>query len=248
MANTLPYVGAAQTHPNDITTRGYVASLIVQNLTQSQVNTLLNAGFAGYVPMSYVTTQAAVNATKAFVDAGDATRLQLRQIGVNNGIAGLTKNGRIEVARVAAPSTQRFPKPFYSPSAYNASAVSVSANSEVSLYTYDQPDPGFTYKLLITGLADASTSVDAQYPIINVRQGSATGQLVASGSGLGEFYAPTGGGSPSGSIPILPVPVNAQTSITGGTTLYVMLARSGISGQMTVSTLRPQLCVLPVPA
>lgn len=245
---TLQYRGKTQTNPGDVVTQGYVAALTSPSLTQTQVNNLLNSGFNGYVLMSYVTTSAASVANKAFVDAGDATRLHLSQIGVNNGIAGLTSNGRIEVARINMASTQRWPKPFYSPSAYNTAAVSASSTTEVGLYTHDQPDPGFAYKLLVTGLADASTNTDAQYPVINVRQGSATGQIVASGNGLGETYAPTGGGTPGGSVPILPTALNSQTAITGATTLYINLARSGVSGQMTVSTLRPQLYVLPVPA
>ena len=67
-----------------------------------------------------------------------------------------------------------------------------ATGTEVLLYpAVTVVDPGFTYKLLVTGLVDANTSVDGEFPVIRVRQGSTTGPVVASGAGLAQTY--TGG-------------------------------------------------------
>jgi hypothetical protein len=191
---TLSYMGATQTAANDLVDEQYAQSLSALDLPQATVNSLLTTGFAPYVTQSYVNTQSALNATPAYVNAGDATRLHISQIGANSGIAGLNLNGRVDISRIALSSTQRFPKPFTSPSAYNAAAVSTSGSTEVQLYTVSVADPMFNgvanspYKLLVNGLVDAATNTDGEYAIIRVRQGSSTGQLVATGAGLGELY------------------------------------------------------------
>lgn len=182
----IPYVGAPQAAGTDLVNQGYVQGLLAANLTQATVDNLIASGFAPYVTKAYVDAQDALNATKSFIDAGDATRLKLAQRNQPNGAAGLDATGRVDISRVAVASTQRYPKPFYSPAAYNASAV--AATTETQLYTCAVADPGFTYKLLVTGVVDASTSVDGEYPVVRVRQGSLTGQVVAGGYGLGEKY------------------------------------------------------------
>jgi hypothetical protein len=239
---TLSYVGRAQAATADLVNKSYVSALAAGAMTQTSVNSLLSSGFSGYVTKSYVDTQDGLNATQSFVDNGDATRLHLSQLGVNNGVAGLDRTGRVEVSRVPLASTQRWPKPFISPASYNGSTVSATT-SETQIYTVSVADPGFTYKVLVTGLADASVATDGQYPIINVRQGSTTGPIVARGIGLAETYT----GSPHGPVLILPTSLDLQSLITGATTLYVMLISSS-TGTVTASTLRPKLYATPIPA
>ena len=95
------------------------------------------------------------------------------------------------VSHVNVASTQRFPRPFISPTAYHAAPVTATG-TEVLLYpAVTVADPGFPYRLLVTGLVDANTNTDGEFPIIRVRQGSATGQLVATGAGCAQAY--TGG-------------------------------------------------------
>jgi hypothetical protein len=238
----LQYVGAAQAATADLVTKGYVSSLTAGAMSQASVDSLINSGLSGRITKSYVDTQDALNATSAFIDAGDAAKLHLSQIGVNNGIAGLDKAGRVEVSRVPVASTQRWPAPFISPASYNGSSVSATT-TETQIFTVSVADPGSAYKLLVTGLVDASVATDGQYPIVNVRQGSTTGPIVASGRGLAETYT----GSPHGPVPILPTPMDLYPLILGGTTLYVMLISSS-TGTVTASTLRPNLYVTPVPA
>jgi hypothetical protein len=411
------YVGANQGGTRDLVSYQYVQSLLGLNLSQLLVDLQINTALAGYVTKAYVDTQDALNATKAYVDSADALKLHTNQIGVNNGAAGLLVGGRLDPARVSAASTQRFPKPFTSPSAYNGSAVAVTT-TETTVFPVSVADPGFTYKLFITGVLDASSSVDGEYPIVKVHQGATGGQIVAGGYGLGEKYPggvlttysgrgtstytvptwtstldvitlgggggggngaffiagaggdagsfsgvtltkgstlpnttttltanvgaggsatnnggsstvtgtgvttitggggdgqgngfsangaaagtfnfggnayvgggaattrkqvgnppggggsaasiatfdtggagadgaiwifakPAGGGTPSGPVNIVPTPLNAQTAITGATTLYVMVSRSGTTSTQTVSTTVPKIMVIPVPA
>lgn len=184
----IPYVGATQASVNDLVNRNYVTNLLGLNLGQVLVDTLINAGLTGFVTKTYVDTQDALNATKSFIDTGDATRMKLSQIGVNSGAAGLLVSGRIESSRIGSASTQRWPKPFYTPTAYNTATITATS-SEVTVYTCPVADPGYAYKLFVSGVLDGSTSVDGEYPIVRVRQGSTTGQVVAGGFGLGEKYS-----------------------------------------------------------
>lgn len=183
----IPYVGATQAATTDLVNRSYLGGLLSLNLLQSVVDTLINTSYSGYATKAYVDGRDALNATKSFIDAGDATRLHYSQVGVNNGIAPLDGLARIPIGRISTTSTQRFPKPFTSPSAYNAATVS-AAGSEVQIYTCAVADPGFAYKLFVTGMADGSSNTDGEYALIKVRQGSSTGQIVAGGYGLGEKY------------------------------------------------------------
>lgn len=186
---TLPYVGATQAGSGDLVDEAYLTTLLGANLAQATVTTLINTGLTGYCPTSYVNTQAALNATKAQVDAGDAARLHLSQIGANGGVAGLNSvSGRIDGSHLSLTSTQRFPSPLYSPTSYWGTNQ-VATTTEVQLDTLVVTNPGYTFKALITGLVDGQTSTDGQYPIIRVRQGSTTGPVVAVGAGISEQYA-----------------------------------------------------------
>lgn len=191
---TLPYLGAAQVNPHDVATDGYLTSLGGAGLTQAQITSQLTSGFSPYVLKSYVDAQNALNATQSYVDAGDATRLHLNQLGVVNGIAPLDVTGKIPVANVNLLSTQRWPSPFYSPSAYNTSNVvatgGASAGAPVQLYPISVADPGYTYKLLIFGQVDLSCSIDGLYPKVWVAQGATTGPIVGIAPGIGESYTP----------------------------------------------------------
>jgi len=187
MAN-LPYVGATPASPTDLVTKSYVGGLSAGNMTQTAVDSQLTSGFSPYPLKSYVDGRDALNATPAFVDAGDATRLHLSQIGANNGIAGLLSSGKVEVARVPVASTQRWPSPFISPSAYHSSTITATGLAETQLFPVTVAYPGYTYKLLVTGVLDGQTGTDGQYPIVRVRQGSTTGTIVAVGNGIGETF------------------------------------------------------------
>jgi hypothetical protein len=187
--SALPYVGTGPSDDKDIVIRGYVQSLMDLNIAQSTVDAMISTGLTGFVTKAYVDTQDGLNATKTYIDAGDATRLKLSQVNVASGAAGLDISGRINSARLAVTSTQRWPKPFISPAAYNLSTVTTST-TETEVYPVAIADPGFTYKLLVMGVANVFTDTDGQWPVVRVRQGSLSGQIIAQGNGLGEVYHP----------------------------------------------------------
>lgn len=189
----LEYVGATQSASTDLVTRVYVDGLLTTNLSQSAVDAQITSGLSSYVTKSYVDTQDALNATKSFIDTADALKLHLNQVNVNSGIAGLDASGRIDVARVSIASTQRWPTPFTSPSAYHTSLQS-SSTSETQLYTITVADPGYAYRLFLSGAVDTQTDTAGQYPIVRVRRGSNTGPIVGVGNGPGEMYFGTGVG------------------------------------------------------
>jgi len=166
-------------------------------MPQSDIDALIAQDFAPYVDLSYVNSQATLNATKAYVDGtgganpngGDAGRLKLSQINHNNGIAGLgTRSPLVDRSRLGLGSTQRFPSPYYSPSAYNSLAVTAGLTEE-TVYSWTVADPGYTFKLWVGGILDCSTNRDGYYPICLVRLGSMSGPVIALGYGCSEYYA-----------------------------------------------------------
>jgi hypothetical protein len=210
---TLPYVGAATGNVTDgtavdVVSEAYVSAGSVGNLTQAQVNSDITSAFGGFVTKASVDATFAPNATKDFVDMADATRLQLANIGALNGVAPLDVNARVSLANIpsAIGSTQRFPAPFISPVAYNASPLTIlSTSGTQGLYTCTVADPMLNvagvptanspYRLLVFGTAlmdqvGLSTPRTGVFPQIVVNQGSPTGPLVAVGAvSLATSYA-----------------------------------------------------------
>lgn len=224
----------------------YLTQLLGANIAQATVTTLINTGLTGYCPASYVSTQAALNATKAQVDAGDAARLHLAQVGVVNGVAGLNAvTGRIDSSHLSLTSTQRFPSPLYSPSSYWGSNQTATAVSEVQIDTLTVTNPGYTYKALITGLVDGQTDTDGQYPIIRVRAGSTTGPVVAVGAGLAEEYVAglrtsfTTPGTTTYTIPSWLAGLDriALGAGGGGGASFFVTGEGGLGGHFAVDTL-----------
>lgn len=195
--NTLQYVGPTAANNSDLVNNGYVANLLTSALTQTAVNLQITTQLAtfGYAPLSYIQAAAALNATQSYIQGQAALYAPLNQVGVNNGLAPLASSGRIPGANLTLPSTQRFPQPFYSPTSYYSSNQTSLATT-TQLFTMSIADPMFNgvanspYKLMVQGVLDGQISTDGQYPIVKVFQGSPTGQLVALGAGLGEYYIP----------------------------------------------------------
>ncbi|WP_299007937.1 hypothetical protein, partial [uncultured Caulobacter sp.] len=72
------------------------------------------------------------------------------------------------------------------PSSYNGGTV--TATSESTVYTMTMADPGFPYRLLVTGTVDVLTNTNGEHPIIRVREDSTTGTIVAMANGSPESY------------------------------------------------------------
>lgn len=183
----IPYVGAPAVASTDIATKGYVAALLSQNLEQPAIDTLITAGFSAYATKEYVDERDALNATKAYVDTADDTRVRLTDVGDEGGPVPLDENGWVDSALVDIASTQRWPTEAHSPSSYHGSPVT-AGDVESTLYTTTVADPGYPYNLLLFGTVDVSATADDNYPTVVVRAGTSTGTLVGVGYGIGESY------------------------------------------------------------
>jgi hypothetical protein len=127
-------------------------------------------------------------ATPTYVQNQASLYLPLTSVGTAYGPIPLGAGGRVSPAQISASSTQRWPTPFLTPTTYNAAAVTATT-TPVTVYTAAVANPGFTYKLLVHGTAHAKVSLDnGEYPQFTVRAGSTSGQIVASGDGLGSQY------------------------------------------------------------
>lgn len=156
------------------------------NISQDRVDELIAEGLSLFATKEYVDLQDTQNATAAYIDQQDALRLGLNQVNVDNGVPGLDSSGRVDKSRVNIPSTQEYPMAWWSPSAYNAGTV--NATSESTVYTMTVIDPGFPYRLVVSGTVDVTTNTNGEYPIVRVREDSTTGTIVAMANGSPESY------------------------------------------------------------
>lgn len=196
---TLKYVGRTSTGTDEASTRGYIASLLGTNLTQSAVTAAITARLADYASVDDVKAKDNLLADTDFIDAADKTRLALtdlvdRYATVDK--AGrpfkLIADGKVPPERVRVTTSQRYP---------NTVAIggggAATTSSEVSLFTVSVPDPGYPYRLLVTGSVYAQVTTDnGSVPRIVVYR--ADNALVASGNGVAESYqAPSLGSATS---------------------------------------------------
>lgn len=195
----LSWIGRDAAVDNDPAYRDYTASKIAQNLTDAEVAAAINSVYSAYADKTYVNQQDALNATKGYVDTQDALNVRNNLKDVANGVAGLDGLGYINRARIATTDTQRFPRSFWSPptNTYNSGTVTATAaNPEVTLYTCTVTNPQFNVvngttvpgyslnqRLVVTALVETWTDTDGVWPVVNVRQGSAAGTIVAQGFG-----------------------------------------------------------------
>lgn len=204
---SLQYRGALAAANQDLTYQDYLTLLKSADLTTAAIDNAINGGLAGYATIAYVDAQDMLNATKAYIDAGDAQRIHLTAQNIANGVAPLDANGKVSPARINAPLTQRWVRGPWTPSAYLASQVDVSSG-ETTLYSCPVTDPGWPYKLVVFGMLDASTSLDAEYPIANVRAGDpAAGEIIAQGISMSDApptAAPVAGDNFTGTSTGLP--------------------------------------------
>lgn len=177
----LRMISAAPAVDADVTTRNYVTGVRgSSSLTPTEITTLITTGLAPYATRDYVDSRDSLNATAAQVTSGDADRLKAATINANNGVAGLDAAGRVGVSRVPGSSTQRWPEGFYTPASYGTATS--SAGTEATVFTLPIADPGFPFRLLISGQVECRTATDGDAPVIRVRVGSTVGPVVATGT------------------------------------------------------------------
>lgn len=189
MTHPLEYVGPVIDQNTHVSYRSYVTSKMANNLTVSQIDTAITNALNSYSTKSYVDSRDALNATQSYIQAQDNLRVRLSQKDVANGVPALNSVGRMDPARISAPSTQRWPRAFWSPASYPGTPTILSSSTETQVYTCAITNPGYNYKVLVFGSIDGLTSVDGLYPIVSVRVGAGvTGPVVAQGRGIKDSY------------------------------------------------------------
>lgn len=202
---TLVYRGRPIELDLDLGYRSYIEGKKAADLTTDQIDALINTGLSGYADKTYVDTQDALLATKAYIDAKDNLRLKLANVGLANGIAGLDSVGRIPPQFINAPLTQRYVRGPWSPDSYLASSVDLT--TETTLFVCNITDPGYPYRLMVFGGVDLRSNVEGEYGIINIRAGTPTGEIIATGLGSSaadDTVSPTLGDQfslPTGTLP-----------------------------------------------
>lgn len=210
--NPLGYVGPAPAADTDLADLSYLQSQLGQSMTQSVINDQITTAFTtptALTTVSFVDSQTALCATTAQTETGLAgTDSSNTIIGSNNlitlagvgaassstdpqlGAVPLDASGLVPLTFVSLPaSTQRWPEPFWTPSAYlSASATNSDTATLTQLFT-TTITPAAVCKLLVTGLLDGYSSADGTAPQVSVSvTQSGTSQIVAQGTGIAEGY------------------------------------------------------------
>ena len=180
----LKFVGGTRGLPNELSTRGYVQNLLAGGLSQTVVNGQVVTRLSEYATKTYVDSRDGTLADSAFIDAADKTRLAKTALNTPGQPFTLDANGQVPVSKIKA-ALQQYP----TTTAVGASPASVriTTSSEVNLFSVSVPDPGYPYKLLVTGSVHAGVSTDDfSYPQVSVYR--LDGVTVARGYGIAESY------------------------------------------------------------
>lgn len=185
----LSYLGPIASVGTDLARKAYLDGIKGSGfLDQEEVDSLISEALEPYADKSYVDLRDSSKTTVAAVDAVDNTKIKVATINTSGGPVGLDAAGRVPVARVPGTSTQRFPAGPYTPLAFLGSTVASTSGNEVTLMTATVTDPGFDYRLLISGQVDCHTNVTGDPPVVRVRAGSASGVVLATGLGSTRQY------------------------------------------------------------
>lgn len=187
------YVGAMPapatvTGQDHIVTQGYLNAVLASNITQADVDTAIAAKLVPYATDDQVDERDRALASTKFIDEADKTRLAKADLNKPGYPLTLDTDGKIPVALTGiGGSRQRYPRTAWIPGAYNTAAV--TSTSEATVFTLNIPDPGFAYKVLVTGSVHGSITADSgEFPKILVYRDSVSGPVVAFGYGVAEAY------------------------------------------------------------
>lgn len=191
------YFGAPPTEPTSPATVDYVNSLATQSLTPDAVKQEIKSRFlsGSYAKTSDATSIINSTATdQAFARQNDLNTLLSTKIASlssgqksrANGPVALDSTGKIDASLISGVvSTQRKAQMYWTPTTYTQRTTT----TEQTICTISVSSSFSRYKVFVTGSVSAKTSVDGEWPVINVRAGNATsGQIVAVGRGVGENY------------------------------------------------------------
>lgn len=207
---TLKFVGGFDDNSDEIATRGYVDGLLDGNLSQAEINAKIANRLNEYATLSYVNTKDGTLADSAYIDAQDRSRLAKSSLNQPGQPFTLDGAGKIPGKLINVSDLQKFPQ-----ITVGGDGGGGTTSSDISLMSIPVPDPGYPYKLLVTGSVSASVAVDnGSRPVVTVYRGD--GAAVAQGYGISESYqSPPVGAVDSRmyiNTPILFPPNQAQVS------------------------------------
>ena len=168
--STLKYVGvppqwdASATASQDLVDVSYVNQMLASNMTMQAATTQFTSLLAGYATQSWATAQMSSLVTPAAAATQVANYQNASTIGTPSGPVPLQySTTQINPAQIAAPSTQTFPSPFWSPQTYLTGNTSVGVgNTPVTLFTTAIPAQSYSpYALVSFGSIDTQSTVSA---------------------------------------------------------------------------------------
>lgn len=188
---TLKFVGGSSNQSNEVMIRSQIQNLLAGNINQAAVDSQITTRLSPYATKAYVDTQDAKLADSAFIDAADNTRLDKNNLNKPGYPFTLDKDGKIPADKIKVTNLQKYPN-----TAVATSGGGGTTTSETFLLNLSVPDPGYPYKLLVTGTVSASVSTDTgARPQVIVFRGDNV--AVAQGYGISESYQTPAVGSVS---------------------------------------------------
>lgn len=226
-ANILRFVGPSASGNDDLVTQGDLLTLLADTVNVPQAQALIDAALATYADDAYVDTQDALLATSEYIDAADATRLAKANLNKPGYPFTLDSAGKVPASLAA--SLQRYPR-----TAAVATTGSGTTTSETTIGSLIPiPDPGYDYKLMVTGTVHAQINRDnGEYPkIVAVR---ADNTVVGIGYGIAEGYqTPVPDGQSSQMYLSVPVTLDANntwTNLQGWTAVNAGIYATSLNG------------------
>lgn len=175
------------TGSNDFTT-----NFITQSTVDAAAQALVTASDISTARAKMMLKSWIGKATSASV--GKTTGVTTCAPGATYGVAGLVidTEGKPVVPDSLMPldsTSQQYPQEFFAPPAYNTVSVSASA-TPTTAYSFQMtlPANASSFQLLIWGVAQCAASASNIYPVVQVRSGSASGPIVATGAGTPQTY------------------------------------------------------------
>lgn len=232
--SALTYVGRAASGAasKGLVTKAVLDAGLAGSISPAQVDSSINSQLAPYATTSYVNTQDGLNTTKTYVDTQDNLRLKLTQKNAVNGVLPLGADTKAPANRFNVAAASPRLKPWYRPTSYPASAFYAGE----TVTTWAIASPGYNYKILVWGSLETQGDSTPRFASVEVRVGSNSGEVIASGIGQAEALNPYNGVVLWGGTQLSPVNLETTATLSGAKTLYLVgIGKPGPNGIQVTS-------------
>jgi len=172
----------------DLSDIGYLNWLISKNMLMAAAQSRVTTDLAPYAAKSYADTAMSGLATSSWLLSQIGNYIHHSSISAADGPVGLSASGLVPKGLINAASTQEWPLPYYSPSTYNSGNVAATTVENEIYSATTVTDPGFPYTLMVFGQVDTLSQADGVAAKSNIRVGTTTGRIIATGVGVFEDY------------------------------------------------------------